>query len=117
MDAPHSQCAFCGQPTDHQHHLTGRHPDKTYLHPELTVGLCHQHHVLVHNDLRTLGIDVPTANDYDPIRLVAFALRRIAAFLGRFATYADNPMWQPLAAVLQAITHTLARHPQNGTPS
>lgn len=108
MDAPTGSCTFCGQPSAHRHHLTGRHPDKTYLHPELVAELCHHHHVLVHNDLRSAGIDVADPDGCTPVALAAFALRRIAVFLGRFATYADNPLWRLLAAVLETTATTVA---------
>lgn len=116
MDAPTGECTFCGQPSRHGHHITGRQPDRTYLHPDLIAELCHRHHVLVHNDLRTLAIDIPDRSDTDPIRQVVFALRRIAAFIGRLATYSDNPLWRPLAAVLEACATTITRHlTQSGT--
>jgi len=108
MDAATGSCTFCGQTSVHRHHLTGRHPDKTYLHPELVAEMCHRHHVLVHNDLRTLGIDVPNPDENAPVAMAVFALRRIAAFLGRFGDCADNPLWRLLAAVLEATATTIA---------
>lgn len=109
MDAPEGHCAFCGAPADHQHHLTGRHPDRSYLHPHLTVGLCHRHHCLVHDDLRAQRIDTPTHAAAEPAGAAVFALRRIAVFLGRFAKHADNPLWQSLAGVLQELADTVQR--------
>lgn len=103
MDAPQGSCSFCGQRAVNHHHLTGRHPDGSYLHPELTAELCHRHHVLVHNDLRTFGIDVPDCADSGPALLAVFALRRVAVFIGRLADCLDNPLWKSLALMLESV--------------
>ncbi len=108
MDAPTGSCAFCGKPARNAHHITGRAPDHSYLHDELTVELCHQHHVLTHNDLRAQHIDVAPAGVWTVTARIEHVLRRIATFLARHATYADNPVWALLAAVLQGCADEIA---------
>lgn len=110
MDTPAGSCTFCGQPSDHAHHLTGRHPNGDYLHPDLTTDMCHRHHVLAHNDLRHQNIDTPSNDDWGPVASVTFVLRRLATFVGRFATYADNPLWARFASTLQWCANVLAAH-------
>lgn len=105
MDAPPGFCAFCGQRAKHAHHLTGRGPDHAYLHPRLTVDLCHRHHTLVHNDLRAQFIDTPLAGTWSKAAEIEQSLARLAAFHGRFAQFADCPLWRPLAGVLADHAH------------
>ena len=105
MDAPKGTCAFCGERAKHAHHLTGRGPDHEYLHPGLTADLCHRHHTLVHNDLRAQWIDNPLAGGWSTAAVLEQSLLRVAAFLGRYAEFADNPIWRRLAVVLAQIAH------------
>ena len=75
-------CLLCGEPSDHQHHLTGRGVDHAQLDQTLTVPLCHDHHELVHQDLRSGGIDKPLQSTTPPER-IARRLERVSTFLGR----------------------------------
>jgi hypothetical protein len=54
-----SACILCGGPSDYQHHPTGRiaGEDSPYLDPTYTVGVCHDDHYLIHDDLKTLGLE------------------------------------------------------------
>ncbi len=92
----HEHCLLCGEPCEHQHHLTGRGADHEHLDPALTVPLCHNDHELVHQDLRTDEIDRPLTSATVPERIER-RLERVATFLGR--AYEFFPfMWLGCAA-------------------
>lgn len=122
MDAPAGFCAFCGVVAVNAHHLTGRAPDHTHLHPDLTVDLCHRHHVLIHNDLRAQQIDTPAlVNPWTVTGRVEYTLRRIAIFIARYAQAADNPIWSKIAALLESLADDIGYvdldlHPLTGQP-
>lgn len=80
------KCLACAEPADHGHHVTGRGPDHDQLDPDLTVPLCHEHHVLMHQDLRAADIDNPTNSATVPERLYR-RLSRVALLLGRLAEF------------------------------
>lgn len=64
-------CLICGREGRWQlHHPTGRGADGEYLDPGFTVPLCHDHHTLVHDNLKTLGLEGDR-----PIALGRVALR------------------------------------------
>jgi hypothetical protein len=108
MDAPAGYCMFCGRRAIHAHHLTGRGPDHAQIHDTLTVYLCRDHHLLVHNELRAQRIDTPPPGPaWTTITKIAHVLRRLAVFIARFATFADNPMWIMFAVVLESCADEL----------
>jgi hypothetical protein len=72
-----SPCLFCGAPSVHGHHPTGRlSPDGPYLDPGFVVPICRGCHGSEHAAWRDIGIDVVT----DP---VAARLLRLAWLIGR----------------------------------
>jgi len=96
------ECFLCPKPVAQRHHLTGRDPTGAYLDPQLTVGLCASHHVLVHEDLRSQRLDTPPVGSvWSPARALAFRIDRLATFLGRYAERSDQPLWEPLAEALR----------------
>ncbi len=101
MDAPKGFCGLCGRPSKERHHLTGRDTNGVYVHPGLLADLCHQHHVFIHNVLRSQHIDTPPVTPDHPFALVGYVLRRLAVFIGLFAARADNPVWVEVAQVLE----------------
>lgn len=107
MDAPSGYCTLCGKPSVDRHHVTGRDPDGVYLHREFVADLCHQHHELVHNVLRSQGVDTPDSPVWNVVTCVAHVLRRVAVFIGQLAPRADNPMWSQLARVLEECASML----------
>jgi hypothetical protein len=88
-------CAHCGIEGAVGHHLTGRDAQLRYLDPRLTIPLCHDLHVLVHDDLRAVGVDDPphrVTAQQPLVELVAIRLRRLATGLGRIAgMYPEQP--------------------------
>jgi hypothetical protein len=82
------RCAYCGGEDPLAHHATGRDPQLRYLDPNLTIPLCHDHHQLVHDDLRAAGVDDPqtrAAVRLSFIECVEVRLRRLAVAIGRLA--------------------------------
>ena len=69
---------------DDLHHLTGRGSDKNYLDPELVVVLCHDHHELIHDDLRQEQVDKPL-DSVSAASRVARRLIRVALIFDRVA--------------------------------
>ena len=122
MDAPEGFCALCGKPAVQAHHITGRGVDRVQLHPDLTVDLCHRHHILIHADLRGQHIDVyPTDTAWTVTGRVEYVLRRLAVFIARFAQAADNPVWLKMAGLLESLADDIAvidadLHPEAGAP-
>jgi hypothetical protein len=95
-------CVFCGQPAAHAHHITGKDPWKRHLDPNLVAPLCHQHHTLVHEDLRSQDLDRPRVRDgWNYQVALGFRLARLAVFFGRLDTYQDPPFYAPLAVALR----------------
>ena len=107
MDAPEGFCSFCGEPSDDRHHLTGRDLSGVYLHDKATADLCHRHHELIHNMLRSQRINTVDKTSTGQLSLVGYVLRRLAAFIGQFAVRADNPVWHQIAMVLEACATQL----------
>jgi hypothetical protein len=92
-------CAICGRPAKVHHHLTGRDHLQAYLDPGLVVPVCHDHHQLLHDDLRDEQLD----RVHEPLAVierVAHRLRRVAVFFTRLA---KTPMdlWAALAQTLR----------------
>jgi hypothetical protein len=107
-------CGFCGEPAVHAHHVTGKHPTKQHLDPPLVIDVCGQHHVLVHEDLRSQGLDRPREPEgWGDGPALAFRLQRLATFLARYATYHDEPFFGLLAAALWTWTETAQEEPRN----
>ena len=97
--SPLGDCVFCGNPAIHAHHITGKDPWKRHLDSELVADLCHQHHGLVHEDLRSQDLDRPRDPDgWDAATALAFRLARLGVFFGRLASYRDESFYAPLAA-------------------
>lgn len=110
MDAPAGFCALCGEPSDHAHHLTGRDPNGDQLHDEIVVDLCFDHHIYVHEVLRRAGVDTPPTA-WSRLACVEYVLGRIAAFIGRYAERADNPIWGPIARLLEWCAREIGGRP------
>jgi hypothetical protein len=90
------RCAYCGVEGAMGHHVTGRDPQLQYLDPRLTIQLCHDHHQLVHDDLRAVGADDPVAKaprQLPFVERVEWRLRRLAVVLGRLATAVPDWGW------------------------
>lgn len=81
---PGTLCAICGRLANHEHHESGRGPDGSQLDPHLTAPVCHEDHDLLHDDLRTAGIDRPLQATSVPERIER-RLERVGLFLGRVA--------------------------------
>jgi hypothetical protein len=91
-------CVDCGAPAEDGHHPTGRGADLSYLDPWFKVGHCHDDHELVHDDLRSAGLEVaPAGNSF--LAELELGLRRVGLFLGRL----------PGVAVLGDLLVMLAR--------
>jgi hypothetical protein len=93
-------CAICGRPAagDHDpHHLTGRETPKKQLDDDVTAHLCHDDHELVHEDLRTEGLDRPLG-PATPLGRVARRLERVAVFLARVAESVPLMGWMAALA-------------------
>ena len=75
-------CAICGEPACDEHHLTGRGADGKQLDDELVAPACHEHHEVIHAELRIEGIDTPLKGEHLLERLER-RLRRAAIFLGQ----------------------------------
>jgi len=72
------RCFLCAKAVARRHHVTGRAPDGGYLDPDLTVGLCASHHVLIHEDLRSQRIDTPPiGGEWIESAALAFRLARL----------------------------------------
>ena len=83
------RCAYCGGKHPLTHHATGRDHQLRYLDPSLTIPLCHDHHQLVHDDLRAAGVDDPqtrAAIRLSFVERVEVRLRRLAVAIGRLAS-------------------------------
>jgi hypothetical protein len=111
-----TRCLICGAGECDGHHATGRAPNGRYLDPDVKLPLCHDHHELVGDDWRTLGVgDRKPRNlpkqDLSLIEQVELRLRRAAVVAGRLA--AEHPDWPWLAALARALKRwadELARH-------
>jgi hypothetical protein len=112
-----SRCAWCPEPAVDAHHLTGRHPDRSYLDLELTVPLCHAHHEIAHADLRCQRLDNPTPEVAARIGRIAFCLARLAVFFGRFATTTGHAWFEQLASALRTWADDLADAQHTLTPA
>jgi hypothetical protein len=90
------RCAYCDAEGAMRHHLTGRDPQLRYLDPRLTLPLCHDHHQLIHDDLRVVGVDDPatgTSRRLPFVERVEWRLRRLAVALGRLARALPDWRW------------------------
>ena len=81
------RCTYCDGEI-RWHHLTGRDPQLRYLDPHLTLPLCHDHHQLIHDDLRAAGVDDPRERSAERlcwVERVERRLRWLAIAAGRLA--------------------------------
>lgn len=79
-------CVYCGQlGLWRQHHPTERDENGVYLDPDFTVPACHDHHTLVHDDCRSLGLE-EVADPLGATELNALRLRRLAVNLARVSS-------------------------------
>lgn len=104
-------CEFCGAPVKRRHHPTGRDERDLYLDYEFTVGLCHDHHELVHDDSHTLGWEKLVGQPHAWFERMELRLRRWAAFLARLDADASAPIptvWQRLSVLLTRWADELA---------
>ena len=97
---PIESCAICGRAMADLHHLTGRGPDAGQLDPDLVVPLCHDDHELLHEDLRTEGLDRP-CHAVTAVERVAHRLQRAGIFLARVAENVPPLCW--LAGLAQGM--------------
>lgn len=109
-------CAFCGADGALGHHVTGRDVQGRYLDPRLRCPLCHDHHLLLHDDWRVLGIEDPDrptqgAAPLTVVECVERRLRRLATLVGRVADVLPASGWlAQLARSLKRWADELARH-------
>jgi hypothetical protein len=90
-----TKCLLCGQPAVNDHHPTGARWD-----PETMVPLCHNHHMLVHDDWHTGGVG-PDLVPVTTLHARAMLMKRWAMLLGRAAAEGLLPvLLVPLAAWL-----------------
>ena len=106
-------CVFCDRVAVDRHHITGRGPDGAYLDDEHIADLCHDHHEVIHNILRSQGIDTPPP-DAEQTALNAYAMHRDAVFVGQYGTRIADPILVRIAANLEATAHQL-RYGTGGT--
>jgi hypothetical protein len=91
------ECAMlCGNPKDHDHHVSGRGHDHEQLDDEFLFPVCTSDHQLIHDDLRSEGIDNPLLADTVP-EIVERCLRRRAVIVARLHERLEWP-WLALAA-------------------
>ncbi len=102
-------CGACGDPIVRKHHLTGRDDRGGYLDPELIQDLCHDHHELVHDDLKTLELE-KVAQALTWFERVEIRLRRGAAYCARLDQASPTTtLYGILARVLERWADELAR--------
>src|SRR5579862_9294448 len=95
------RCSYCGRAVERLHHPTGKDEGNRYLDREFTVPTCHDHHELLGDDRRTLGLEATDA----PLTLldrVELRLRRMAIDAARLARAHPGNRWFELAAKLLA---------------
>jgi hypothetical protein len=71
-------CALC----DWRAIQAGHHVTAEILDPDLLVDVCHNHHMLVHDDWLTAGVGAKRMPD-NVLERLELRLRRVALFLGR----------------------------------
>jgi hypothetical protein len=110
-------CVLCGLAAIEAHHITGKPPaylygkDRPHIDPDLTVPVCKRCHKLLHEDLRSQGIDIPADGlAWTVLDLNEFRLARLACFLGRLADVAGPPWAAELANVLRTSADELDDH-------
>lgn len=85
-------CGLCPKPKDHDHHVTGKFSDGTYLDPQFVVPLCQRHHNFAHASLRLARIDRPL-DDRSESAVIERLLRRTADFLSVIVSeHPEKPM-------------------------
>jgi hypothetical protein len=97
-------CLLCPGPSDDRHHITATDASERYLDPELTGRLCHSCHELAGDDVNTVGTPPGSSSDTF-LGSLELRLTRTAAFVGRAATAAPDP----LATFLRWLATHLAR--------
>ena len=103
-------CAVCGRDGRWRgHHLTGRDDADVYLDVELTAPLCHDHHMLCHDDWHTLEL-VGIEHRLTLIERVELRLRRAAVAWSRIDTgHGGGTLWGKLASALVVWANDLRR--------
>lgn len=109
-------CVFCGRLGRwREHHPTARDAADKYLDPEFTVPACHDHHELVHDDYRTLGIQT-VSGELSRAELVALRLRRLGVNLARVNTpEGAMVLMRATAQFLPSWADALTQGPRGGT--
>lgn len=102
------RCIYCGRPAERRHHPTGKDHEDRYLDREFTVPVCHDHHELVGDDRRTLGLEV-SERPLTWLDRVEVRLRRMAIDAARLAhRYPDNVWFRRAAELLARCAGELA---------
>lgn len=82
-------CLICGAEITEAHHPTGRDLQGAYLDPRFTIPLCHDHHLVIHDDWWTLEVQDQTPRNggrrLTGVERVELRLRRLAIDGGRLA--------------------------------
>jgi len=94
MTAPR-RCCFCGDTEVPMHH-----PTQDIWDPAIVVPVCHDHHMLIHDDWYTAGIG-PKAEPPTVLHVLAMNMHRWAMLLGRLSASSYMPeVLSPLATWL-----------------
>jgi hypothetical protein len=99
------RCVFCGRTAQRGHHVTGRDGDGAYFDPELVASSCHDDHELVHDDLKTLGLN-DAAHELSLFERVLLRLQRLSVNAARFAE--AHPDWPWAARIAEALARWAA---------
>jgi hypothetical protein len=94
-------CIYCDRPAERRHHPSGKDEHGRYLDPDFAVPTCHDHHELIGDDRRTLGVEAPTCA-LTGLDRVELRLRRMAIDAARLARSHPDNRWIALAATLLA---------------
>jgi hypothetical protein len=107
-------CLLCPAVASEAHHLTGKPPaylfgkDRPHIDPDLTVLVCKPCHKLLHEDLRSQGVDISADGlTWTVLDRNEFRLARLACFLGRISEVGATPWVAALAVVLRTAADDL----------
>ncbi len=103
-------CMICRERANRRmHHPIGRDHENQYIDPDLVMELCHDHHMLCHDDWRTFDLEKVDGR-LTLIESVELALRRLAPALARVdAGGGGDTFWGRLAATCVMLAVALRR--------